>query len=76
MLAFANSQGGTVYFGIEDDGEVTGCSGNYDLQNMLEYNARIDMKQPIIIVLDRLTEKIQNDNKIQNVQIEDLLKDI
>ena len=27
------------------------------------------MKQPIITVLDRLTEKVQNDNKIQNVQI-------
>lgn len=36
LLAFANSQGCTVYFGIEDDGEVTWCSGNYDLQNMLE----------------------------------------
>lgn len=32
LIAFANSKGGTVYLGIEDDGEVTGCSGNYDLQ--------------------------------------------
>ena len=27
------------------------------------------MKQPIITILDRLTEKIQNENKIENVQI-------
>ena len=42
---------------------------HYDKDNLEEYNARMDMKQPIITVLDRLTEKVQNDNKIQNVQI-------
>lgn len=42
---------------------------HYDKNNLEEYNARLDMKQPIITVLDRLTEKVQNDNKIQNVQI-------
>lgn len=41
----------------------------YDKNNLEEYNVRIDMKQPITTVLDRLTEKVQNDNKIQNVQI-------
>ena len=35
-IAFANSKGGTVYFGVEDNGEVTGCTGNYDLQNIVE----------------------------------------
>ncbi len=42
---------------------------HYDKDNLEEYNSRLDMKQPIITVLDRLTEKVQNDNKIQNVQI-------
>ncbi len=42
---------------------------HYDKENLEEYNARLDMKQPIITILDRLTEKVQNDNKIQNVQI-------
>lgn len=36
---------------------------------MEEYDARIDMRQPIITILDRLTEKIQNSNKIVNVQV-------
>lgn len=36
LIAFANSKGGTVYFGVEDNGEVTGCTGNYDLQNIVE----------------------------------------
>ena len=36
LIAFANSKGGIVYLGIEDNGEVTGCSGNYDLQNICE----------------------------------------
>ena len=42
---------------------------HYGQDNLEEYNARIDMKQPITTVLDRLTEKIQNDNKIESVQI-------
>lgn len=42
---------------------------HYDKDNLEEYKSRLDMKQPIITVLDRLTEKIQNFNKIQNVQI-------
>lgn len=42
---------------------------HYGKDNLEEYNARIDMKQPITTVLDRLTEKIQNDNKIVSVQI-------
>ena len=42
---------------------------HYDRDNLEEYNARLDLKQPIITILDRLTEKVQNDNKIQNVQI-------
>ena len=36
LIAFANNKGGTVYFGVEDTGEVTGCTGNYDLQNIVE----------------------------------------
>lgn len=42
---------------------------HYDEKNLEEYDARLDMRQPIVTVLDRLTEKIQNDNKILNVQI-------
>lgn len=42
---------------------------HYDEKNLEEYNARIDMKQPIVTILDRLKEKIQNDNKIVNLQI-------
>jgi len=30
-LAFANCKGGMVYFGVEDNCEVTGCIGNYDV---------------------------------------------
>ena len=33
---------------------------HYDKDNLEEYNDRLDMKQPIITVLDKLTEKVQN----------------
>ncbi len=33
------------------------------------HDSRLDLKQPIISVIDRLTEKIQNINKIVNVQV-------
>lgn len=36
LIAFANNKGGTLYFGVEDNGEVTGCDGSYDLQNIIE----------------------------------------
>lgn len=36
LIAFANSKGGTVYLGVEDNGIVTGCIGNYDLQGIVE----------------------------------------
>ena len=36
LIAFANNKGGTLYFGVEDNGEVTCCDGIYDLQNIIE----------------------------------------
>lgn len=42
---------------------------HYNEKNLTEYDSRIDMKQPIITILDRLTEKIQNEITILNVQI-------
>ena len=42
---------------------------HYSADNLVEYDARIDMKQPIITMIDRLTEKIQNSNTIVNVQV-------
>ena len=35
LIAFANTKGGTVYFGVEDKPiEVTGCDRNYDGQRI------------------------------------------
>lgn len=48
LIAFANSRGGTVYFGVEDNGKVTGCTGNYDLQNIVE--AIYDKTRPALFV--------------------------
>ena len=31
LIAFANTKGGVLYFGVEDNGEVTGCE-KYDCQ--------------------------------------------
>lgn len=42
---------------------------HYSATNLEEYDARLDLKQPIISVIDRLSEKIQNTNKIVNVQV-------
>ncbi|MDE7130840.1 MAG: hypothetical protein K2O65_03450 [Lachnospiraceae bacterium] len=42
---------------------------HYSVNNLEEYDSRLDLKQPIISVIDRLTEKIQNSNKIVNVQV-------
>ena len=42
---------------------------HYSAENLEEYDLRLDLQQPIVNVLDRLTEKIQNDNKILNIQV-------
>lgn len=41
----------------------------YDESNLEEYSARIDLQQPILKILDRLTDKIKDDNRIFNVQV-------
>ena len=47
LIAFANAKGGTVYFGVEDDGIVTGCT-YYDIQNLIE--AIYDKTRPPLFV--------------------------
>ena len=42
---------------------------HYSIDNLEEYDARLDMKAPIISVIDRLSERIQNYNRIVNVQV-------
>lgn len=42
---------------------------HYSETNLEEYDARLDMKAPIISVIDRLSEKIQDSNRIVNVQV-------
>ena len=42
---------------------------HYSSDNLEEYDARLDLKLPIVSILDRLTEKIQNENKLINLQI-------
>lgn len=42
---------------------------HYSAENLEEYDSRLDLKQPIISVIDRLAERIQNANKIVNVQV-------
>lgn len=34
-VALANTKGGLILLGVEDDGEITGCS-NYNVQNIIE----------------------------------------
>ena len=42
---------------------------HYSDDNREEYDNRLDLKMPIISVLDRLTEKIQDYNKLINIQV-------
>ncbi|WRK53035.1 hypothetical protein SD457_23245 [Coprobacillaceae bacterium CR2/5/TPMF4] len=42
---------------------------HYNDNNRDEYDNRLDLKMPIISVLDRLTEKIQDYNSLINIQI-------
>lgn len=48
LVAFSNAKGGTVYLDAEDKGAVTGCSGSYDIQSILD--AIADMTRPPLFV--------------------------
>jgi ATP-dependent DNA helicase RecG len=47
LIAFANTKGGSVFFGIEDTGEVTGCS-DFNSQKIIE--AIYDKTRPSLFV--------------------------
>lgn len=47
LIAFANASGGTLFMGVEDSGEITGCD-NYDTQNFIE--AIYDKTRPPLFV--------------------------
>ena len=42
---------------------------HYSANNLEEYDARLDMKLPLITIIDKLTERIETYGKIENVQI-------
>lgn len=42
---------------------------HYSTNNLEEYDARIDLKLPLISVIDKLTERVQAYSKIENIQV-------
>ena len=42
---------------------------HYSADNLEEYDARLDMKLPLINVIDKLTERIRAYSKIENIQV-------
>ncbi|KGR78975.1 hypothetical protein CD29_08130 [Ureibacillus manganicus DSM 26584] len=76
-VGFANTKGGTILVGVEDDGEITGCS-KFDTQNIIEaiYDKTIpklftdievielEGKEILCITVDKSTEIISTSNGI------------
>lgn len=42
---------------------------HYSANNLEEYDARLDLKMPLINIIDKITERVQTYGKIENVQI-------
>ena len=42
---------------------------HYSSDNLEEYAARLDLKIPLISVIDKLTERVQANSKIENIQV-------
>lgn len=42
---------------------------HYSADNLEEYNARLDLKLPLISIIDKLTERVQAYSKIENIQV-------
>ena len=42
---------------------------HYSSDNLEEYDARMDMKLPLITIIDKLTDRIKAYSKIENIQV-------
>ena len=42
---------------------------HYSADNLEEYDARLDLKLPLISIIDKLTERVQAYSKIENIQV-------
>lgn len=42
---------------------------HYSANNLEEYDARLDLKTPLINIIDKLTERVQTYGKIENIQV-------
>lgn len=42
---------------------------HYSSDNLEEYDSRMDMKLPLITIIDKLTDRIKTYSKIQNIQV-------
>ena len=49
MVAFANTQGGTLLIGVEDDGRISGLTGSVDHETRIANIARNNINPPITI---------------------------
>jgi ATP-dependent DNA helicase RecG len=60
-VGFANTDGGVILVGVEDDGEITGCN-NYDEQNIIE------------IIYDKTIPKLFTDIDVIRIADKNILK--
>ena len=56
IIAFLNGQGGMLFWGVEDDGRITGLQGSIDRKmNTISQICQSHVRPPIIPVLDTFT---------------------
>lgn len=60
-VGFANTDGGIILVGVEDDGEITGCD-NYDEQNIME------------IIYDKTVPRLFTDIEVVKIENKNVLK--
>lgn len=65
VIAFANTNGGTVYIGIDDDGNVIGVDNIDDTILRVTNTMRDAIKPDITMFMDCICEKIDNKNIIK-----------
>ena len=69
VIAFANTNGGTIYIGIEDDGSVIGVDNTDDLMLRVMNAVRDSVRPDVTLFINCEIKKI-NDKSIMEIQVQ------
>ncbi|MEL7654545.1 MAG: ATP-binding protein, partial [Bacillota bacterium] len=68
VVAFANTRGGTIYIGVEDEGNITGIQGSSErICEQISSMVHDGIKPDVTMFINIMTERIDNQDIVKVV---------